>query len=146
MMTFTELYLRRISESLIDHAMAKGKWMTQAEVERMHLSSYRNGTFWVRRTPQPHDRHGWRVSWSGGVNGVMLRFANDAGKAVTAFERTRREVDRAIDNWNMLPRMTRCDGCGGLEVANDMPSQLPGIHRKLCDRCNERDRESDKRD
>lgn len=97
MKTFTQIYLDRISEALIDKAMREGKWMTQEEVERMHLSPYRDGVFMVRRTEKPHGKHGWRVFWRGSVGGLYQRVEHSAGKAVTAFERVRRGVDHLYD-------------------------------------------------
>lgn len=98
MKTFTEFYLDRIAEALIDRAMEKGKWMTQVEVERMHLVEYRKGYFMVRRLGRPHGKHIWRVSWDNRATDEKRQYvAHEASKAVTAFERVRREVDRLHD-------------------------------------------------
>lgn len=99
MKTFTAFYLDRIAEALIDHAMKRGKWMTQAEVERMHQVSYRGGMFMVRH----HDpksvggRWQWMVSWIGQISGEPKHIRHTSGKAGTSFENVRREIDRLHD-------------------------------------------------
>lgn len=97
MKTFTELYLQRISEALIDRAMERGKWMTQAEVERMHQVSYRGGMFMVRHRDKRGTGWRWFVSWEGQIGGLKARVTKEMAKAVSAFEAVRREVDRLHD-------------------------------------------------
>lgn len=93
MKTFTELYLQRISEALIDRAMKKGKWMTQAEVERHHMVPYRDGVLFVRRHEEAHGKTTWQVSWKGTIG--HEQYVSENGKrAVAVFERLRREVDQ----------------------------------------------------
>lgn len=93
MKTFTELYLQRISEALIDRAMERGKWMTQAEVERHHMVPYRDGILFVRRHEQVHGATTWQVSWDG-VIGHRQHVSESGKRAVAVFERLRREVDK----------------------------------------------------
>lgn len=98
MKTFTDFYLDRICEALIDKAMSEDRWMTQEEVERMHLVEYRSGYFSVRRRRDIGRGREWRVSWDNRASGDRRVYvANEGGRAVTAFERTRREVDKILD-------------------------------------------------
>jgi hypothetical protein len=94
MFGFTEYYLHQIMEAQIRRLVEKGKWMTQEEVERMHLVSYRNGSFIVRHRDKRGPGWRWFVSWNGAINGKRVRVAKEAGRAVTAFETVRREVER----------------------------------------------------
>jgi len=129
MKTFTEFYLDRITDALIDRAMEKGKWMTQAEVERMHQMPYRGGVFMVRRRIG-HKTAEWRVSWDSRCDGKGFYTFSEAGKAVTAFERVRREVDRRLE-----VRFETCDGCGRREPVGCLIGQGAGVLRRLCETC-----------
>jgi len=99
MKTFTDFYLDRIAEALIDRAMEKGKWMTQAEVERMHQVTYRGGMFMVRHRDPKKIGGPWRwlVSWEGQIGSQKVYIREVAGRAVTAFERVRRDIDKRHD-------------------------------------------------
>lgn len=98
MKTFTEFYLGKISEALIDKAMAKGKWMTQAEVERMHQVTYRGGMFMVRHRDKRGAGWRWFVAWDGQIGGTRVRVTKELARADAAFEAVRREVDRLHDS------------------------------------------------
>ena len=94
MLGFTEYYLHQIAEAQIRRLVEKGKWMTQDEVERMHQVSYRHGTFMVRHRDKRGRGWRWFVAWDGQIGGKPVRVTKEAGRAVTAFETVRREVER----------------------------------------------------
>ena len=94
MLGFTEYYLHQIMEAQVRRLVEKGQWMTQDEVERMHQVSYRHGTFMVRHRDKRGAGWRWFVAWDGQIGGKRVRVTKEAGKAVTAFEAVRREVER----------------------------------------------------